>query len=140
MILGQGMPLHLLVATIVAIILTTVLFHIRKLSKSPLRQIPGPFYSTFTEICLIVQEFVGNRRLYIHALHKKYGPVVRLGPNEVSFVGADAVKEIYTHRGSGYDKTELYTLFMQFGVRTMFSSLLKGNVGNLCCNLCSLRE
>lgn len=119
----------MLEASIVVITLTNILFRVRKIYKSPLRQIPGPRCSIFTEIWLIIQEFAGNRRLYIHELHKKYGPVVRLGPNEVSFISADAVKEIYAAEGSGYEKTELYTLFMQFGVRTMFSSLLKADVG-----------
>ena len=63
------------------------------------------------------QEFAGNRRIYVHKLHKKYGPVIRLGPNEVSFTSLEAMKEIYTSGGSGYDKTEFYTLFMQFSTR-----------------------
>jgi hypothetical protein len=86
-------------------------------SISPTSKIPGPKYSRFTEIWLIIQEFTGYRRLYIHHLHQKYGPVVRLGPNEVSFTSLEAIKEIYTSGGSGYDKTELYNLFMQFGAR-----------------------
>lgn len=65
----------------------------------------------------MIQEFTANRRLYIHRLHQKYGTVVRLGPNEVSFLSLEAIKEIYTSGGSGYDRTEFYTLFMQFGVR-----------------------
>jgi hypothetical protein len=85
--------------------------------RSPVSKIPGPGYSKFTELWLMIQEFTGNRRLYIHQLHRRYGPVVRLGPNEVSFTSLEAVKEIYTSGGSGYDKTELYNLFMQFGAR-----------------------
>ena len=54
--------------------------------------------------------------------------MVRLAPNEVSFTSLDALREIYAEGGSGYDKTELYTLFMQFGWRTMFSTLGKGDV------------
>ena len=74
--------------------------------QSPVSKVPGPAYSKFTEIWLMIQEFSGNRRLYIHELHQRYGPVVRLGPNEVSFTSLGAVKEIYTFGGSGYDKTE----------------------------------
>jgi hypothetical protein len=32
------------------------------------------------------------------------------------------VKEIYQSGGSGYDRTELYDLFMQFNTRTLFST------------------
>lgn len=85
--------------------------------RSPISKIPGPEYSKFTPVWLIFQEFTANRRLYVHQLHQKYGPVVRLGPNEVSFTSVDAIKEIYTTGGSGYDKTELYNLFKQFGFR-----------------------
>ncbi|KIX06902.1 uncharacterized protein Z518_04878 [Rhinocladiella mackenziei CBS 650.93] len=91
--------------------------------RSPLTKLPGPKYTAITSIVLKYQEFTHARRPYVHALHEKYGPVVRLAPNEVSFATADAVKEIYMSGGSGYDKTPFYTLFMQFGTRTLFSTL-----------------
>jgi hypothetical protein len=77
-----------------------------RIARSSLSPIPGPQYSRFTELWLMIQELTGNRRLYIHELHKKHGPVVRLGPNELSFTSVESVKEIYTSGGSGYDKTE----------------------------------
>jgi hypothetical protein len=88
-----------------------------KAIRSPLASIPGPRHSVCTSLYLILQEFASSRRMYIHRLHQKYGPVVRLGPNEVSFTSLEALKEIYTSGGSGYDKTEFYTLFMQFETR-----------------------
>ncbi|KAH7419068.1 cytochrome P450 [Cadophora sp. MPI-SDFR-AT-0126] len=94
---------------------------------APLSKLPGPKYSLVTDLWLMSKEFTSKRREYIHGLHEQYGPVVRLGPNEVSFTSLEALKEIYTSGGSGYDKTEFYTLFMQFGVRTMFSTLVKGD-------------
>ena len=90
--------------------------------RSPLARIPGPYYSTFTAVWLKYKEFSRARRLYIHDLHEQYGPVVRLGPNEVSCTSPEAVKEIYTSGGSGYDRTEFYDLFKQFNTRTLFSS------------------
>jgi hypothetical protein len=65
----------------------------------------------------MLQEFLSNRRIYIHQTHQKYGPVVRLGPNEVSFTSLEAIREIYSSGGSGYDKTEFYSLFKQFETR-----------------------
>ena len=99
------------------IVLILTLTHLTRRLLSPLSAIPGPFLTRLTSLPLIYQEFTSNRRLYIHALHQKYGPVVRLSPNEVSFTSLEALKEIYTSGGSGYDKTELYTLFMQFDTR-----------------------
>jgi hypothetical protein len=89
---------------------------------SPIAKVPGPAYSIFTSFYLKYNEFSRQRRVYIHDLHQRYGPVVRLGPNEVSFASADAVKEIYQSGGSGYDRTELYDLFKQFNTRTLFST------------------
>lgn len=84
---------------------------------SPISKVPGPWYTRYTSLWIKYQEFTANRRESIHDLHEKYGPVVRLGPNEVSFTSLDAIKEIYSSGGSGYDKTEFYTLFRQFKIR-----------------------
>ncbi|KAF4553270.1 Cytochrome P450-like protein 14 [Elsinoe fawcettii] len=58
-------------------------------------------------------------------MHKKYGPVVRLAPDQVSFISLDAMKEIYQSGGSGYDKPDFYDMFKQYNHRTMFSMLGK---------------
>jgi hypothetical protein len=84
---------------------------------APVSKIPGPRYALFTDWWLMYKEFTSQRREYIHELHKKYGPVVRVGPNEVCFISVAAVKEIYMSGGSGFDKTEFYTLFKQFSTR-----------------------
>lgn len=94
--------------------LCTVIY---RASFAPLAKLPGPHYSTVTGLWLMKKEFASERREYIHQLHKQHGAVVRLGPNEVSFTSLAALKEIYTSGGSGYDKTEFYSLFTQFGVR-----------------------
>lgn len=79
--------------------------------------VPGPWYTNLTSLVLKYHEFNRNRRLWIHELHKLYGPVVRLSPNEVSFANLDGIKEIYQSGGSGYDKTEFYDLFKQYNHR-----------------------
>lgn len=94
-----------------------VIYYIYSKCTSPIAKLPGPLYSIFTPAWLIYQEFSGSRRIFIHDLHLKYGPVVRLGPNEVSFASVESMKEIYTSGGSGYDRTEFYDLFKQFGTR-----------------------
>ncbi|KAF5966845.1 putative benzoate 4-monooxygenase cytochrome P450 [Fusarium bulbicola] len=90
-------------------------------------KVPGPLVSNFTSLVLKWHELNANRTVYIHELHKKYGPVVRIAPNEVSFTSINALKEIYGSGGSGYDKTEFYDLFQVYGKRTMFSTLVKGD-------------
>lgn len=80
-------------------------------------KIPGPWYANFTTLVLKYHEFTRRRRTWIHSLHQKYGPVVRLAPNEVAFSNLEGMKEIYQSGGSGYDKTEFYDLFKQYGYR-----------------------
>ncbi|EPQ55074.1 cytochrome P450 [Gloeophyllum trabeum ATCC 11539] len=92
---------------------------------SPLAKIPGPVITRFTGGWLLYQELTRRRRLYVHELHKRYGPVVRIAPDEVSFATGEAAKQIYSVGGSGFEKTEFYDLFMNFGARNMFSTLTK---------------
>lgn len=91
--------------------------YIYRATLAPLSKLPGPWYTRFSDVILMYKEFTAHRRVYIHELHKKFGPVVRLGPNEVSFTSVEALKEIYQSGGSGYDKTEFYNLFIQYGTR-----------------------
>ncbi|KAH9884579.1 cytochrome P450 3A13 [Xylariomycetidae sp. FL2044] len=100
-------------------------FYVWKSLSSPLRRIPGPRVSLFSSWILKYHEFQAHRTRYVHHLHQRYGPVVRIGPNEVSFSSLEGVKEIYGSGGSGYDKTEFYNLFQIYGRRTMFSTLNK---------------
>jgi Cytochrome P450 len=48
-------------------------------------------------------------------MHEKYGPVVRLAPDELSFASADAWKDIYGHRAGlqhhGQDEFDKYATF-----------------------------
>ncbi|KAK4661539.1 uncharacterized protein QC763_705370 [Podospora pseudopauciseta] len=92
------------------------------LSRDPL---PGPLYARLTSLILKYHEFTATRTTYIHSLHLRYGPVVRIAPNEVAFASAAAAKEIYCSNGSGYDKTEWYDLFKVYDRRTMFTTLGK---------------
>lgn len=107
-----------------SLFLLLVVTLIRRL-RSPLSRLPGPWHSLFTSFALKWAEFHAQRTNYVHALHLRYGPVVRIAPNEVSFTSTAAVKEIYCSGGSGYDKTEFYNLFTVYGRRTMFSTLDK---------------
>ncbi|KAF4990022.1 hypothetical protein FDECE_14518 [Fusarium decemcellulare] len=60
----------------------------------------------------------GRRIYYVHDLHAKYRPVVRLGPNEVSAATTSAFKEIYSVN-SWYTKHEWYTAFTGFHTPSM---------------------
>jgi hypothetical protein len=96
-------------------------FYFIRCMISPLWSVPGPKYSAFTSLVLKWKELRAQRTTYIHELHQKYGQVVRVAPNEVSFTSIAAVKEIYCSGGSGYDKTEFYDLFKAYGRRYVWN-------------------
>jgi hypothetical protein len=57
----------------------------------PLSKIPGPKLWAMSRLPRMYMEWQGEEAAGVDALHKKYGPVVRLAPNEVSFAaGAQA--------------------------------------------------
>lgn len=111
------MTLHLLPLTLLLLSLTTLALLLHRALFSPLSKLPGPVHTLFSDLILMYHEFAGQRRVYVHSLHEKYGPVVRLGPNEASFTAGEALREIYQSGGSGFDKTEFYELFIQYGTR-----------------------
>jgi len=62
----------------------------------PLSKFPGPKLRAFTNIFEIYSMISGNDNIKRPALHRKYGPVVRVGPNTLSFAGGGSVwKDIH---------------------------------------------
>ena len=61
----------------------------------------------------------GDRTQTIHELHKRFGPAVRIGPNEVSYADAETVKEIYSQQ-TEFMKAPVYEDFT-IGAISMFS-------------------
>jgi hypothetical protein len=62
--------------------------------RSPLSQLPGPWYAPFTNIHLQYLFSRGTVPQYIDAAHARYGPVMRLGPCQVWISDKAAMKEI----------------------------------------------
>ncbi|KAF5622230.1 benzoate 4-monooxygenase cytochrome P450 [Fusarium tjaetaba] len=61
-----------------------------------LRHIPGPFLASCTDLWAAIRVWRGKYyQDMLEEWHAKYGPVVRAGPNRVSFADPDAIPEIY---------------------------------------------
>ncbi|KXJ88749.1 cytochrome P450 [Microdochium bolleyi] len=73
----------------------------------PLASLPGPLWSKFTGLPIVYHVFHGTRMYYLHELHKRYGPILRITPSEVSITDPSAAKEIHRFR-SEYLKTQFY--------------------------------
>ncbi|KAL9088763.1 MAG: hypothetical protein Q9165_006072 [Trypethelium subeluteriae] len=78
-----------------------------RLLLHPLAKVPGPRTASITQFWLAFK--VGNGKIHRtqQHLHHKYGPVVRIAPNEVSLSSAEALRSVYA-AGSGFLKGPWY--------------------------------
>ncbi|KAH7171270.1 cytochrome P450 [Dactylonectria macrodidyma] len=75
-----------------------------------LRHIPGPFFAGCTRLWKLNHVRRGEMEKVQMRLHARYGPVVRIAPNEVLISDPSAVKSIYGHT-SNFGKTKFYIPF-----------------------------
>lgn len=77
-------------------ILTAALLYAQVKSYARLRHIPGPLLASLTDLWSATKVWRGAHHCEIvHELHQKYGPIVRFGPNRVSFANPDTIPQIY---------------------------------------------
>ncbi|KAK7211161.1 hypothetical protein V2G26_018339 [Clonostachys chloroleuca] len=89
--------------------------------KSPVSRVPGPWHSKWTSLASKYQFLLGREAYYVHSLHQKYGPIVRIGPSEVDISDVQAVRTIYAIK-SEYTKTEWYNHLTSLPVRNLFDA------------------
>ncbi|KAI3316965.1 cytochrome P450 [Xylariaceae sp. AK1471] len=77
---------------------------------SPLRSLPGPFLASCTRLWKIRSTISENTQWEHVDLHRKYGPVIRIGPNEVSFSSPQVARNILS-AGKRFYKTDFYSVF-----------------------------
>jgi cytochrome P450 len=64
----------------------------------PLRSYPGPFLWRSFRIPYVVSTHRGELHRRLKDFHTKYGPIVRIAPNELSYADSVAWKDIYLNR------------------------------------------
>lgn len=79
----------------------------------PIARFPGPFLAGLTDLSKFSYFWSLQIDKKLFALHEKYGPIVRIGPNELSFYGAGAVAPIYKS-GRVMVKSHFYDGFTAF--------------------------
>ncbi|KAF8429699.1 cytochrome P450 [Tirmania nivea] len=97
-------------------------------AKSKLSTLPGPTLTLLTPYYITLLDALRLRTTSLYKWHLKYGPVVRVGPNEVSFTSATAIKQIYQDPTMEKD-SRLYGLFTHFGAKNAFSSKTRSEHG-----------
>ncbi|KAH0840426.1 pisatin demethylase [Fonsecaea pedrosoi] len=81
-----------------------------RLTLHPLSTFPGPFWAKITGLWRSRRYFAGTWHEDILALHRNYGRVVRVAPNELSIVDENAMKLLYGH-GHNSTKTAWYQVW-----------------------------
>lgn len=79
--------------------------------SSPLRRIPGPLAARFTKLWYFLRVGKGNFQNENIDLHRKYGPLVRIGPKFVSVDDPSSVRTIYGIT-SNFPKSDWYQAFL----------------------------
>jgi hypothetical protein len=101
--------------------IAAIAFAIRRVFFSPLSKIPGPKLAALTSLYYTFHEIRGYRHFFIDRLHRRYGPIVRIGPSCVSISDPAAVKEIYGVGSWDKPRGGWYTHFGAYGEDNMFS-------------------
>ncbi|KAL2827913.1 cytochrome P450 [Aspergillus pseudoustus] len=90
----------ILVAWVLASCIYNLFFH-------PLRGVPGPFLAKLSPWWLFALEMTATPHQQLFKLHHKYGPMMRISPNEVSFNDIEASEVIYAQT-SKFDKSKYF--------------------------------
>lgn len=61
---------------------------------SPLRKVPGPFWASLTRLWHVKIIIDGNQNEQLRDAHERYGPFVRMAPNEVSVSHPEGVRKL----------------------------------------------
>ncbi|PVI03954.1 cytochrome P450 [Periconia macrospinosa] len=72
------------------------------LTLHPLRSYPGPKLWAATRLFWARSLQSGYYHQKLHSLHQEYGPVVRIAPNELVYIDAQAWRDIYVTRHGGH--------------------------------------
>jgi hypothetical protein len=83
----------------------------------PLSRYPGPLLYRASFLPLMLKHCQGDSTRYIEGLHMRYGPVVRVEPNLLSYADSQAWLDIYGHRKTGPEGPRGHLPKTSFGVR-----------------------
>ncbi|KAF2032860.1 benzoate 4-monooxygenase cytochrome P450 [Setomelanomma holmii] len=89
---------------VIALCIYRIYFH-------PLAKYPGPLSYKLSGWPLLWQAYTGDRHIWHLKDHEKYGPIVRIAPNTLSFNTASALSTIYGPRSANVEKGDWYNTF-----------------------------
>ncbi|KAJ7734827.1 cytochrome P450 monooxygenase [Mycena metata] len=95
-----------------------------------LRKYPGPFFAKFTYGWLLWLGITRRRAEKIQEIHRKYGPIVRISPIQLSFSQPTAYSQIYSFNNK-VTKSSFYDSFGStgMGLKNVFTARSKTEHG-----------
>ncbi|KAF4967126.1 hypothetical protein FSARC_5287 [Fusarium sarcochroum] len=106
-LVGIVFSLHFLFSCSSVAVAIFILWTVTSYFTSPLRKYPGPFLARFTRLWYMYQVYTGNSHLVLERLHKKYGPIVRIGPNFVDIDKPEIIPNVFALK-EDWQKTKFY--------------------------------
>jgi hypothetical protein len=94
-LLGASPKVWLTIIFPLLLIVYLVSWVIYAITLHPLAKIPGPFWPSVSRTWLMYRMYIGDVEQHQLALHDKYGPVVRIAPDEVVVNDPKAIPYIY---------------------------------------------
>ncbi|KAL5115725.1 hypothetical protein ACEQ8H_006333 [Pleosporales sp. CAS-2024a] len=112
----QSVPIINFFALILALLFVRFIIRgIRRVYFHPLSQFPGPKLRAFTRIPSHIEVWTGTKHHALAALHRKYGHVVRVNHDELSWTDPNAWKDIYGHGTKGTPGTVPHKHWLRYG-------------------------
>ncbi|KIW84310.1 hypothetical protein Z517_03560 [Fonsecaea pedrosoi CBS 271.37] len=90
-----------------------------RLFLNPLRSFPGPILARLSKGAAVWEAIDGNTHLWLETLHKQYGDVVRVAPNELSYCNVESITEIHGAQSSKIAKGPWYDGVPNVEVKSM---------------------
>ncbi|KAK7425512.1 hypothetical protein QQZ08_007953 [Neonectria magnoliae] len=98
---------YLLLVGPALLIVVQLLIKLHHAFFSPLASVPGPYLARFTDLWYAWRINKGHFERDNIAAHRRYGPIVRYGPNRYSICDPLAARVIYGH-GQAFSKSSWY--------------------------------
>ncbi|KAH8816733.1 putative benzoate 4-monooxygenase cytochrome P450 [Xylogone sp. PMI_703] len=109
--LGLNVPFYVLIFATIFILSFGYVIYYRYLH--PLAKYPGPFLASLTNFWKAYHYWKQDFHHNMLTLHDEYGSIVRIGPNDLAFNGAEAIAPIYKS-GRHMPKSVFYDAFTAF--------------------------
>lgn len=117
----MGLPVVPTAAAACILLLAVFKYCIHPAFLSPLSHVPNAHWSApISSFWILFHRQQQNDTAIIHAAHTRRGPIVRLGPSNISVNSVDGgIRTIY---GGGFEKGAWYSnIFSNYGVEPMFA-------------------